>query len=125
VCFVSLATSSAHVDDARFVKVDGGFGDERGERSVLDRGLRIVFEEDEVEVEIDFWTGCGDCRVDDDEGVGFIVDLVEVNERLMAAMAALRLAGNIFGKSCALVFALEVPVVTGFDWTCVAVVLQV
>jgi hypothetical protein len=52
------------------------------------------------------------------------VDLVEVIERLMAAMAALRLAGNTFDKSCALVFALEVPVVTSFDWACVVVVLQ-
>lgn len=53
VSFVSLATSSAHVDGVRFTKVAGGFGDNR-ERSVLDRGLSIVFKEDEVEDDDDF-----------------------------------------------------------------------
>jgi len=55
--FVSLATSSAHVDCVRFIKVAGGFGGEGGERSVLDKGLSAVFEEDEVEDDNDLWTG--------------------------------------------------------------------
>jgi len=58
VSFVSLATSSAHVDGVRLVMVtvvEEELGDGReGERSVLDRGLRLVFEEDEIEGG-DFW----------------------------------------------------------------------
>ena len=91
-------------------------------RSVLDKGLRIGFEEDEVDDEDDFWTGPGGCRVDDDRGVGFTVDLVEAIERLIAAIAALLLADTSFARSCALVFALEVVLVSGFDWTCFVVV---
>ena len=59
--------------------------------------------------------GWGDCDVEDDEGVGFTWDLVDVIERLIAAIAALLLADTSFSGPCALVFALEVVVVTGFD----------
>jgi len=80
-------------------------------RSVLDRGLSLVFEEDGVEEEV---------------GLGFTTDLVEAIERLIAAIAALLLADASFVRSCVLVFALEVVVVvTGFDKGCVVAVLQV
>ena len=76
--FVSLATSSAHVDGVRFVivtGVEGGLRDGRGGellvhersrenegractyRSVLDRGLRLFFGEDGVEEDDVSWTG--------------------------------------------------------------------
>ena len=77
VNFDSLATSSAQVDGVRFVMVIGageGLRDGRGKllvhersresdgqectyRSVLDRGLRVVFEEDEVEEDGISWMG--------------------------------------------------------------------
>jgi hypothetical protein len=50
--------------------------------------------------------------------------LVEAIERLIAAMAALLLTDTSFARSCALVFALEVEVATGFDDVWLAV-LQV
>jgi len=53
--------------------------------------------------------------VDDDEGVGFTADLVAAIERLIAAIPALLLADTLFARSCALLFALEVVVVGGFD----------
>lgn len=121
VNFVSAATPSAHVDCVRFVIVtglEGGWEDGIEEqRSVLDRGLRLAFEVD--------WTDRDGCRVDEDEGFGFTADLVEAIERLIAAIAALLLADTSFVKSCVLMFALEVVVVTGFDGICVVAVLQV
>lgn len=80
-------------------------------RSVLDRGFSLVFEEDGVEEEA---------------GLGFTPDLVEAIERLIAAIATLLLADISFGRSCVLVFGLEVAVVvTGFGKGCVVAVLQV
>jgi len=81
-------------------------------RSVLDKGLKLLFEEDEVE---------------GDEGLGPTPDLVDAIERLIAAIAALLLADTSFVTSCALVFILEmvVVVVTGFGRVCVVAVLQV
>ena len=75
----------------------------------MDRGLRLVFEGDEVE---------------EDDGLGFTPDLVEAIERLIAAIAALLLADTSFARSCVLAFTLEVVVVTGFDRVCVVAVLQ-
>jgi hypothetical protein len=103
VSFVSLATSSAHVDVVRFLKgagVVGGFaGGRGGERLVLGRGLRLFFEEDGAEESDDFWTGC---KVDDGE---FTFDeLVETIERLMAAMAAFLLADTSLAWPCTLAF---------------------
>lgn len=89
----------------------------------MDKGLRVVFEEDEVEDEVDFWMGWGGCRFDDDEGVGFAGGFAEATECLIAAMAALLLADTSFAKSCALVFTTGV-LVNGFDGVCVVVVLQ-
>jgi len=63
--------------------------------------------------------------VDDDEGVGFTADLVAAIERLIAAIPALLLADTLFARSCALLFAVEVVVVGGFDRTRVVVFLQV
>ena len=144
--FDSLATSSAHVDGVRFVMIAGvedGLGERRGRellvhersresegrewayRSVLDRGLRAVFEEDEVEEDGISWTGRGGCTVDEDDGFGFAVDLVDATERLNAAIAALLLADTSFVRLCALVFRLGVTVVTGFGGACIVVVLQV
>ena len=85
-------------------------GRKRAYRSVLDRGLKLLFEEDEVE---------------EDGGLGFTPDLVNAIERLIAAIAALLLADASFVTSCALVFILEVAVVTGFGRVCVVAVLQV
>ena len=92
----------------------------RAYRSVLDRGLRFVFEEDEVEEDDDFWMDWGSCGVDEDEGFVPTVNLVEATERLIAAIAALLLADTSLVKPWAMVFT-----VSGFDGVCVVVVLQV
>jgi hypothetical protein len=69
----------------------------------------FVFEEEEVAGGGDFWMGCGGCKVGEDEGVGFALGLA--NDRLIAAMAALVLAGTSLA-------------VNGFGGLCVAAVLQ-
>ena len=63
--------------------------------------------------------------MDEDDGLGFTAGLVEVIERLIAAMAALLLADASLARLCALVFTLDVVVVTGFGGVWVVVVLQV
>ena len=57
-------------------------------------------------------------------GVGFIADLVEATERLIAAIAALLLTDTSFVRSCFLTFTLEAVMAAGFDGVLIAEALQ-